>query len=315
MAAAAEAASGKRNPADFALWKAHRDTEPADAKWRISRGAPGRPGWHIECSAMATRYLGSAFDIHGGGRDLRFPHHENELAQSAAAGDGFAKYWVHNGLINVGSQKMSKSLGNSLYASELLGSAEALVVRYMLGAAHYRSTLVYSDTSLQEAATAVGRIRHALERAASAEGVHLPAPIQSLSGLVDMVPADFAAAMYDDFAIPQALACVHNAVRGLNTALDAGELPRATEISAELVAMLGVLHLDPRDEQWAGDRVDSLVDGAGQVLDVLISELIAQRNTAREKRDWATSDAIRDRLKRAGVVLVDSGDNTSWSLN
>ena len=201
----------KRDPRDFALWKGHKPDEPADAAWPSPWG-DGRPGWHIECSAMSRRYLGPAFDIHGGGLDLRFPHHENELAQSTAAGDAFASYWVHNGLVNVNGQKMSKSLGNSIFAAEFLELAPPLVVRYYLGAAHYRSTIDYHDGALVEAEAALDRIAVFLdksERRLTGAG----------QGVEEVIPDAFAAAMDDDLAVPQALAVLHDTVRAGNLAL------------------------------------------------------------------------------------------------
>ena len=197
---------GKRNPQDFALWKGAKADEQADATWASPWG-PGRPGWHIECSAMSKRYLGAEFDIHGGGLDLRFPHHENELAQSTAAGDGFARYWVHNGLVTVNGQKMSKSLGNFTLAADVLAEHDPLVVRYALAAAHYRSSLDLTESSWDEAEAALGRIRH----------VHRPcaalAHRMRRTARIGEMPDAFAAAMDDDLGVPQALAVVHETVR------------------------------------------------------------------------------------------------------
>lgn len=228
---------GKRDPRDFALWKASRDSEPATASWPSPWGA-GRPGWHIECSAMATRYLGTEFDIHGGGLDLRFPHHENELAQSSAAGHGFARHWIHNGLVNTGGQKMSKSLGNSLFAHDLLAQTRPIVLRYFLGSAHYRSVLEFSETSLTEAAAAFERIEGFVARATERSGA-TPEP--------GALPQAFVDAMLDDFAVPQALAALHEAVRAGNTAIDADDAEGLHVRAGEVVAMLRVLGLDPAD--------------------------------------------------------------------
>jgi len=244
MEAAADAdPRGKRDERDFALWKGHKEDEPDSASW-VSPWGAGRPGWHIECSAMSSRYLGAHFDIHGGGLDLRFPHHENELAQSGAAGDAFANYWVHNGLVNVGGQKMSKSLGNSIFAAEFLELARPIVVRYYLGSAHYRSTIDYHDGALVEAEAALERIEGFLDRAER----RLSAT--RFTGSAQVVPDDFADAMDDDLAIPQAIAVLHERVRAGNAALDAEDLVRASAIHGEVIAMTEVLGLNPSSPQW-----------------------------------------------------------------
>ncbi|NLA66158.1 MAG: cysteine--tRNA ligase [Leucobacter sp.] len=319
---------GKRDPRDFALWKAHRDHEPVSASWESPWGR-GRPGWHIECSAMATRYLGDEFDIHGGGLDLRFPHHENELAQSSAAGHGFARHWLHNGLVNTGGQKMSKSLGNSLFAADLLAAARPIVLRYFLGSAHYRSVLEFSENSLSEAAAAFGRIESFVQRSrealrnGSVHQVHVAdsgagvsvASWQASSGTLDggEVPASFAAAMYDDFAVPQALAVLHNTVREGNAALDSGDLDLVKVRADEVLAMLDVLGINPLDSVWqaSGDDENELALSA---LEALVAGSIADRRAARAAKDFALSDAIRDRLAAAGITLEDGPTETRWSL-
>ncbi|MBK0422377.1 cysteine--tRNA ligase [Leucobacter sp. CSA2] len=293
---------GKRDPRDFALWKAHRDSEPASASWESPWGR-GRPGWHIECSAMATRYLGEEFDIHGGGLDLRFPHHENELAQSRAAGHGFARHWIHNGLVNTGGQKMSKSLGNSLFAAELLAQARPIVLRYFLGSAHYRSVLEYSESSLAEAAAAFDRIEGFLARAAEALGAE-PEPGE--------LPEEFRAAMLDDFGVPQALAAVHGTVRAGNTALEAGDRAALALHAGETIAMLDVLGINPLAAEWAGESASG--DGSRDALDALVGALAAERAEARAAKDFARSDEIRDRLAAAGIALEDTSNGTRWSL-
>ncbi len=305
MEAAADAdPRGKRDPRDFALWKGHKETEPASASWASPWG-DGRPGWHIECSAMATRYLGSEFDIHGGGLDLRFPHHENELAQSTAAGDGYARYWVHNGLVNVGGQKMSKSLGNSVYASELLELASPLAVRYLLGAAHYRSTLDYAPTALTEAEAAVDRIRSFLTR------VERRIVGTRFAGVGSPLIADaFAAAMDDDLGVPQALAVLHDTVRAGNQALDAEDLHEAAVLHGQVVAMVEVLGIDPRDPHWDAPEAGP----AFAALDALVARLIEERQAAREARDFAAADRIRADLAAAGITIEDSQTGTHWSL-
>lgn len=302
-AAAAVDERGKRDPHDFALWKAAKPDEPEDAVWASPWGA-GRPGWHIECSAMSRRYLGPEFDIHGGGLDLRFPHHENELAQSTAAGDRFARYWVHNGLVTVGDQKMSKSLGNFLLAHDVLAQYDPLVVRYALAAAHYRSSLEITPTTFTEAESALGRIRAFQERAARALGTRLPLVVADL-------PEAFATALDDDLGVPQALAIVHETVRAGNAALDAGDDDAAARALVEVGRMTGVLGLNPTDPQWGGTG-----DGAEhEALDGLVQTLIAQRAQARADKDWTAADRIRDAIAAAGIVLEDSAHGTHWSLD
>ncbi|MDH5133037.1 MULTISPECIES: cysteine--tRNA ligase [unclassified Microbacterium] len=293
---------GKRNPQDFALWKGAKADEPADATWASPWGA-GRPGWHIECSAMAKRYLGAEFDIHGGGLDLRFPHHENELAQSSAAGDGFARYWVHNGLVTVDGQKMSKSLGNFTLARDVLAERDPLVVRYALAAAHYRSSLDLSESSWAEAEAALGRIRSFLERALRAAGYGIGADdAQSL-------PSAFIDAMDDDLGVPQALAVVHESVRAGNSALDAGDTAAALDAARAVLGMTGVLGL----VEDAGSRKAG--DAQAAALDALVQEMIAQRATARAEKDWAAADRIRDAIAAAGITLEDTPAGTHWSID
>ena len=294
---------GKRNPQDFALWKGAKPEEPADATWASPWG-DGRPGWHIECSAMAKRYLGAEFDIHGGGLDLRFPHHENELAQSTAAGDGFAQYWVHNGLVNVDGQKMSKSLGNFTLARDVLAEHEPLVVRYALAAAHYRSSLDLSDSSWAEAEAALGRIRSLRQRVLRAAGSD-PAALMPAE-----LPAAFVTAMDDDLGVPQALGVVHETVRAANTALDAGDLAAGLEAGRAVFAMTAVLGLDEA-EAAEGQGADQLASA----LDTLVQTLIAQRAQARADKDWAAADRIRDAVAAAGITLEDTPDGTHWSID
>jgi len=294
---------GKRDPRDFALWKGRKPSEPASAAWPSPWGE-GRPGWHIECSAMSRRYLGAAFDIHGGGLDLRFPHHENELAQSSAAGDAFARFWLHNGLVTVDGQKMSKSLGNSIFAADVLGQAPPVVVRYALAAAHYRSTVDLHDGSLAEAAAAVDRIEAFLTRSGRALAAASAAAPEALD-----VPAAFAGAMDDDLGVPQALAVLHETVRAGNAALDAGDLALAARARAEVRAMAGVLGVDPsagRDEGGARERA---------ALGVLVERLIEQRAAARAAKNFTTADEIRDALAAAGIAIEDGAASTHWSLS
>jgi cysteinyl-tRNA synthetase len=295
----------RRDPRDFALWKGRKLQEPESASWPSPWG-PGRPGWHIECSAMAERYLGTEFDIHGGGLDLRFPHHENELAQSGAAGQPFARAWVHNGLVTVGGQKMSKSLGNSVFAADLLGTARPVVVRYALGAAHYRSTLDHHDGALAEAEEAVSRIERFLERADRApEGTRFRAP-----AALPTVPEAFAAAMDDDLGVPEALAVLHDTIRSGNQALDVGDHETASDALHAVRAMVGVLGIDPEAPEWASTDAGP----AGAALSALVDRLVADRNAARTARDWAAADRLRDLLAASGVALEDGPTGTRWTL-
>jgi cysteinyl-tRNA synthetase len=296
---------GKRDSRDFALWKGHKPEEPESAAWASPWG-PGRPGWHIECSAMSARYLGDEFDIHGGGLDLRFPHHENELAQSTAAGRGFARYWVHNGLVNVDGQKMSKSLGNSVFAADLLQLARPVVVRYYLAAAHYRSVLDYHDGALTEAEAAFDRIEGFLDRASRRlDGT------QITSGQVGTVPAAFADALDDDLGVPEALAVLHETVRAGNAALDGDDLATAADRRAEARAMTQVLGIDPADPVWRRGQDEP----ARRALQALVERLLTDRQEARGSRDFAQADRIRTELAEAGIVLEDSANGTHWSID
>lgn len=300
MEAAADAdPRGKKAPQDFALWKGHKDGDPDSASWASPWGR-GRPGWHIECSAMSTKYLGDTFDIHGGGLDLRFPHHENELAQSAAAGDGFAQYWLHNGLVSVGGQKMSKSLGNSVFAADLLDKAKPVVLRYLLGSAQYRSTLELHDGAIDEAKASFERIEGFLGRVRRDGGEIVSAD----------VPAAFRSAMNDDLNIPAALAVVFELVRSGNSALDAGDIATALSMAAEVVAMLDVLGVNPLDAAWSSDS--SQGDAA---LELLMAELLEARATARANKDFATADLLRERLAAAGITIEDTPHGAHWSFN
>ena len=237
-----EGETGKRDPRDFAMWKAAKPGEPS---WETPWGR-GRPGWHLECSAMAHKYLGRAFDVHGGGVDLVFPHHENEIAQSKAFGDDFAAYWAHNAWVTMSGEKMSKSLGNSVLVSEMVKRWRPIVLRYYLGTPHYRSTIEYSEESVREAEAAFSRIEGFLHRA-----VELAGPVEPAVA----VPDAFAEAMDDDLGVPQALALVHAAVRQGNSALSAGDKETVAAGAAELRAMLGVLGLDPLEEQVGRRRL------------------------------------------------------------
>ena len=309
MQAAADAdPRGKRDPRDFALWKGHKAGEPETASWPSPWGR-GRPGWHLECSAMVTKYLGTEFDIHGGGLDLRFPHHENELAQSAAAGHGFANFWMHNGMVTYEGEKMSKSIGNTVSPGDMLALAGPRVVRYFLGQAHYRSQLDYRPSSLAEAGAAVARIDTFVS---NAQGRIHETGQGGEFGFVahhSEVTDEFAAAMDDDLNVPQALAALHDTVRRGNTALAAGDLDAADVALRQVMAMTRVLGLD--------DAVDpaAATDGAGRAaLEVLVEAQLEARAAARSAKDWARADGIRDTLAAAGIVVEDSADGARWSL-
>ena len=301
--------SAKRDLRDFALWKGHKPGEPS---WETPWG-PGRPGWHLECSAMATKYLGETFDIHGGGLDLVFPHHENELAQSRAAGDGFARYWVHNGLVRLGGEKMSKSLGNSLLVDAMVTQVRPAELRYYLGQAHYRSDIEYSPEALAEAGAAYRRIEGFVMRAAdvAAAGANgLPGPAELELPLAGRLPAAFVAALDDDLAVPQALAAVHEAVTEGNTALAAGDQAGAAKQAESVRAMLAVLGLDPLAAPWATQASTVLND----VVDALVGVALMQRQSARERKDYAAADSIREQLRAAGIVVEDTPAGPRWEL-
>jgi cysteinyl-tRNA synthetase len=295
----------KRDPRDFALWKGHKADEPASATWQSPWG-DGRPGWHIECSAMASRYLGDNFDIHGGGLDLRFPHHENELAQSTAAGQEFANYWVHNGLVHVNGQKMSKSLGNSVYAADLLSAARPIVVRYYLGQAHYRSTIDFHDGALAEAEAALDRIESFLERVDR----RLAGTRFAGTGVVQ-IPQAFAAAMDDDLSIPQALAVLHDTIRQGNSWLDGEDLALAATAQGQVMAMTEVLGINPLSPEWSKTQ-DTSVHAA---LTTLVDQLLDRRQQMRASRDFAGADQIRDDLASAGITIEDTQQGAHWSID
>jgi cysteinyl-tRNA synthetase len=288
----------KRDAQDFTLWKAAKPGEPS---WPTPWGR-GRPGWHLECSAMATFYLGPAFDIHGGGLDLVFPHHENERAQSNAAGDPFARYWLHNAWVTMGGEKMSKSLGNTLSIEALLQRVRGVELRYYLVGPHYRSSIEYSDNALQEAVAAYRRIESFVHRVR--ERVGAPA--------LESVSPEFTAALDDDLGTPAALAAIHGAVREGNAALDGGDRTSALAAAGSVRAMTGVLGLDPLHPHWAED--DHSADSATGALTALVEELLVQRQEARARRDFAAADEVRNRLTAAGIAVEDSPDGPTWSL-
>ena len=287
----------KKDPRDFALWKAAKAGDPS---WPTPWGA-GRPGWHLECSAMAHAYLGESFDIHGGGLDLIFPHHENEIAQSEAAGYGFAKRWLHNAWVTASGEKMSKSLGNSLQVHELLKTVRGIELRWYLGSAHYRSMLEFSHEALAESAIAFGRIESFLHRSVEILGV-TPTPVISDA---------FAAAMNEDLAVPQALAGISEALRLGNIAITAGDKNGIATSANEIRGALEVLGCDPFDPAFA-------TAGAGEdmtaALDGTIKLALAQREAARVRKDFAAADAIRDGLIALGITIEDSAQGPRWSI-
>jgi cysteinyl-tRNA synthetase len=292
----------KRDPRDFALWKAHKPGEPETASWATPWGR-GRPGWHLECSAMAERYLGPEFDIHGGGLDLRFPHHENEQAQSRAAGDGFAQYWLHNGWVTLGGEKMSKSLGNTALVDEVVQRVRPVELRYYLVTPHYRSTIEFTDAALAEAGAAYRRLESFVRRAAERVGAD--------SGKPDLAP-EFTTALNDDLGTPAAVAAVHEVVRQGNTALAEGDDEATAAALGSVRAMLGVLGLDPLDRHWsAADGDDRLTE----VASGLVALALEQRQAARARKDYTAADAIRDQLAALGVQVEDTPQGPRWELS
>lgn len=318
----ADASPDKHDPRDFALWKAPKDTDPEDARWSTPFGV-GRPGWHIECSAMSHRYLGDGFDIHGGGLDLRFPHHENEMAQTRAAGYPSAARWMHSAWVTAKGEKMSKSLGTGLSVPSVLAEHSAWVVRYALGSVQYRSMLEWSDQALVEAQAAYERIMNFIERAGVALGEQ-PERAEIAGVSADDLPADFVSAMNDDVNVSGATAAIFTAIRNGNTLLSKlddradGDAARA-EVRSALVAvraMLDTLGLDPLAKPWAGAAG---ADGNGEshehdVLDALITEQLNARAEARKSRDFAKADAIRDALGAAGIAIEDGPQGSTWNL-
>ena len=314
MEAAADAdPRGKRDPRDFALWKGHKAGEPETASWPSPWGR-GRPGWHIECSAMAGKYLGTTFDIHGGGIDLRFPHHENELAQSKAAGHEFANYWMHNAWVTMAGEKMSKSLGNTALVTEVTKQFNPRAVRYFLLAPHYRSTIEFSpsdeDTrgSLAEAEKAIERIDSFIERAKG----HVEAGWHASKAHRLPQYEAFEKAMNDDLGTPGAVAALFDAIRHGNQALNTGDEEAIADHYFAVSAMLDVFGLHPAAEEWAEEHGS---DDLTPVVDKLVATLLEQRAEARANKDWGTADAIRDTLAGAGLTITDTPDGAKWSVN
>ena len=289
--------TGKRDHRDFTLWKGAKPGEPS---WPTPWGR-GRPGWHSECVAMAHEYLGAEFDIHCGGMDLVFPHHENEIAQARAAGDGFANFWLHNGWVTMGGEKMSKSLGNVLAIPAVLQRVRPAELRYYLGSAHYRSMLEFSETALQDAAKAYNGIEEFLHRVRTRVGVVLPTTWTE----------KFAAALDDDLAVPAALAEIHAARAEGNRALEAGDHDTALAKAGEIRSMTAILGCDPLDPRW---ETRDETAAALAAVDVLVAAELQRRDDARRDRDWAGADEIRDRLKAAGIDVTDTADGPQWAL-
>ena len=287
----------KKDVRDFALWKAAKPGEPS---WPTPWG-PGRPGWHLECSAMAHAYLGETFDIHGGGLDLVFPHHENEIAQSEAAGYGFAQRWLHNAWVTQSGEKMSKSLGNTLQVHEILKDVRGIELRWYLGGAHYRSMLEYSPEALKEAATNFRRIENFLNRATELTGKQ-PTP---------RINAEFTSAMNDDLAVPAALATISENLRLGNQAITDNDTAAISKNADEIRGALEILGCDPFDPAFATSGGSDLTEA----LDGVIKLALAERASARERKDFAASDAIRDGLAALGITIEDTAQGPRWSIS
>lgn len=302
--------AGKRDPRDFALWKATKPGEPATASWQSPWGA-GRPGWHLECSAMSRRYLGDEFDIHGGGIDLRFPHHENEQAQSHGAGWGFARMWIHNAWVTTKGEKMSKSLGNVLSIDALTRDYPAVAVRWALSTVHHRSAIEWGEETLPAAAAAWERFSSFVERSidiageADAEEIALAAPL---------LPEGFVTAMNDDLNVAGALAVIHEHLKAGNTAISEGDTAVVRREQILVRSMLDVLGLDPASPQWRSGLGAGAGSAQHDALDALVRALVAERAEARAAKDWARADALRDRLTAAGVIVEDGREGATWHL-
>ncbi len=291
-----EVISKKRDPRDFALWKSAKPGEPS---WPTPWG-DGRPGWHLECSAMAHTYLGESFDIHGGGLDLIFPHHENEIAQSEAAGYGFAKRWLHNAWVTQSGEKMSKSLGNSLLVDVILQRVRGIELRWYLSSAHYRSMLEYSQSALDESAIAFRRIESFLKRATEITGSQPQA----------IISKSFAAAMNDDLAVPAGLATIAENLRLGNQAITDADSAAITKNANEIRGALEILGCDPFDSHFAAGSSTDLT----QAMDGVVKLALVERASARERKDFAASDAIRDGLLALGITIEDTAQGPRWSM-
>jgi cysteinyl-tRNA synthetase len=292
---------GKRDPRDFALWKGYKPSEPITASWPAPWGR-GRPGWHLECSAMAIKYLGEEFDIHGGGIDLRFPHHENELAQARAAGHPFARHWMHNAWVTAAGEKMSKSLLNGALVSEVTAEYPARAVRFYLAVPHYRSSIEYSSDSLTEATASLSRIDGFVDRAVELVG--------QVETSYETLPASFVDAFNEDLGTSTAMADLYETVRVGNQALTAGDADAVRAALVTVQTMLDVFGLRADDPVWTGSGDSRL----RPILDGVISELLEQRQSARARKDFAAADAIRTRLTSLGVSVEDTPNGSRWSL-
>lgn len=318
--------AGKRDPRDFALWKAAKDDEPADAAWDAPWGR-GRPGWHLECSAMSQAYLGDTFDIHGGGLDLRFPHHENEMAQSHGAGWGFARYWMHNAWLTLKGEKMSKSVGNVVGVRRLLEDWDPAVVRMSVVTTHYRTNLEYSEDSLKQAALLWEKFTSFLQQVSgSAPAEAVASEVCNIYGDVEPdlarqrelaaveLPDDFVAALDDDLNVPGALPALHRTLKTGKAALVSGDTPAAQQAARQLRAMLDVFGLDPADPAWATPATATETPGAtpdtaqapNDTLEALVTALLKQRADAKAQRDWDRADSIRDLLQAHVAPVVDT---------
>ena len=318
--------AGKRDPRDFALWKAAKDDEPTDAAWDAPWGR-GRPGWHLECSAMSQAYLGDTFDIHGGGLDLRFPHHENEMAQSHGAGWGFARYWMHNAWLTLKGEKMSKSVGNVVGVRRLLEDWDPAVVRMSVVTTHYRTNLEYSEDSLKQAALLWDKFTSFLQQVPGPAPAGAVVPeVCNIYGDVEPdlarqrelaaveLPDDFVAALDDDLNVPGALPALHRTLKTGKAALASGDTAGAQQAARQLCAMLDVFGLDPADPAWATPATATETPGAtpntaqtpNETLEALVTALLQQRADAKAQRDWDRADAIRDLLQAHVAPVVDT---------
>lgn len=306
-------ATGKRDPRDFALWKSHKEGEPDTASWPSPWGR-GRPAWHLECSAMSRRYLGEEFDIHGGGIDLRFPHHENEQAQSHGAGYGFARNWVHNAWVTTKGEKMSKSVGNTLALDSLLEQAPAPVVRLALSSVHHRSSIEWGSDTLELSAKTWAKFVDFVEKATLIVG-----PPESIFLAPSELPADFTAAMNDDLNVSAALAVIHEHIRQGRKAIREDDQPQVAKELLMVRSMLDVLGVDPGSDGWwamtGGEEVSSSASPPVQLLlDTVIGEKLKARDVARANKDWEQADQIRDWLSAYGITVADGPDGPTWTI-